>query len=135
MKKILLGLLILSFVSCASISIKPTESYLTQIQKTGTAAIGYYIAKNNIVHIPEILAWYEVFKKREALLDVKAEYKKGIKKLTEMISDDIFIQGQIEELINSLGIMVEGPEIPGEIQKYQEVVKHFMLGVSSVRLL
>ena len=139
MKRILIAILAIVFlfgcVGCAGIDVKwDNEATISVIQKSATSTVGYLVAKNNKEYIPDLLEWYSTFNNLEEFVDIQTEYTNGIEKLSELISDDPYLQLQIKNVMSVLEINVEGPAIPEDLGKYKAVVDSFMLGVMAVQI-
>ena len=132
-KKLIAAIVTMMFIGCATVSIKPNDEVLTVLQKSAVSTVGYLIAKNKPDRLYDILAWYSLFQNASEFVDIQAEYQNGIQKLSELISDDPFLQMQIKNAMDMLKISFEGPQLPDELTKYSQVVDYFMIGVSAIK--
>jgi len=133
MKKLIAIFIALLFVGCVGLSVKPDNNGITLLQKSAVSTVGYLVAKNNTKHIPDLLRWYDVFNGTKEFVDVQQAFKDGTGKLTALISDDPYLQLQINNAMAMLNISVDGPVIPEELDKYRDTVDLFMSGVKAVR--
>ena len=131
MRKLISILLVLAFVGCVHIGVKPDKELLTVLQKSAISTVGYLVAKNNPDKIPDLMKWYEGFLELEEFYDIQTSYQDGAAKLSELISDDAFLQLQIKNAMDILEVTVEGPMVPEEVEKYKYIVDYFMLGVAA----
>jgi hypothetical protein len=131
MKKLIAIILAVAFVGCASISLKPQAEILTELQKTAVSTVGYLVIKNNPDYVPKFKSWYENWKTTTEFELQQAGYQAGIQKLSELISKDPFLQLQMKNALAMMDITFEGPQVPGDIEQYNQVIDCFMLGVSA----
>ena len=131
MKKIIVILMAFFLVfGCAGFEVKiDKENAATVLQKSATSTVGYLIAKNNRKYIGEILDWYYQFKNFQKLGDIQTAFRDGKAKLASLISDDPFLQLQIQNAMSLLELSGDGPQVPSEIERYIDAVDWFMLGV------
>ena len=109
------------------------EAASTVLQQSATSTVGYLIAKNNRTYIPQILDWYYQFKTYKEIGDIQDAFQEGRVKLSRLISDDPFLQLQIQNAMTLLKISGDGPQLPSEIDRYIEAVDWFMLGVMAAQ--
>lgn len=121
--------LVFSLGSCSGIDVKMSDEVITVLQVSATSTVGYLIAKNNPTYVDEMLLWYNSFNTETELIDVQAMFKEGIAKLSILISDDPYLQLQVQNAMTLLEISVNGPQVEEDLGKYKVVVDSFMSGV------
>ena len=131
---ILCGVFLVGLFGCAGFSITPTNDVITVLQASAVSTTGYLIAKNNVEHINSIMNWYSYYKTNKELVDVQTAFQDGMVKLSELISDDPFLQLQVRNSLNLLEVRYDGPQIETEISRYNAVVDNFMAGVIAGQL-
>ena len=133
MKKLISAFVVIMFIGCVGVTVKPDINGITMLQKSAISTVGYLVAKNNPKYIPDLLKWYDTFKGLDEFIDVQSEYREGVMKLSAMVSGDPFLQMQIRNAVDMLEITFDGPVVPEELEKYSEVVDYFMIGVRAVQ--
>jgi len=130
MKRIISIILAVAFVGCASIDLKP-QTEITELQKSAVSTVGFLIAKNNPDYVPKFKSWHEKWNTITEFNMQQIEYQVGIQKLAEIISKDPFLQMQMKNAMSMLDVTFEGPQVPGDIDRYKQVIDYFMIGVSA----
>ncbi len=113
--------------------IKIDEEALSIIEMTALTTLGYLVGKNNRDYIDDMESWYALFQGTGELIDVQETYKHGLHRLIEDLTDDKFLQLQIENTMSLLKIDIEGPQIPEELKRYRKIVDSFMSGVKTAK--
>jgi len=78
-------------------------------------------------------SWYAIFQGHNEILDLQEAYKHAVHTLAEKLTDDKFLQLQLENAMALLEINAEGPKIPEEVQRYRKIVDIFMSGVKTAK--
>lgn len=131
---ILCGVFLIGLFGCAGFSIKPTNEVISVLQASAISTVGYLISKNNPRYTDSILNWYSFFKSENGLVEIQAAFQDGMNKLSELISDDPYLQLQVRNAMNLLEIRYDGPQTDLEIGKYQAIVDSFMSGILAGKL-
>jgi len=62
MKKLISAFVVIMFIGCVGVTVKPDINGITMLQKSAISTVGYLVAKNNPKYIPDLLKWYDTFK-------------------------------------------------------------------------
>ena len=136
MRKLLILVYISIFmfiISCAGLGVKLSDNSNEVLQKSATSTVGYLIAKNNPKYIDDMVTWYNVFNNADTLGSVQESFQEGMGKLSQLISDDPYLQLQVKNLSGLIQIDYNGPQLPEEVEKYKDVVDSFMDGVMTAK--
>ena len=132
MKKLLIAIMCLGLLGCGTVGLQFSDDSSTILQASAISTVGYLVVKNNPEFRPKMMEWYKTFQGASTLITVQTMFKEGLDKLASSVSKDPYLTMQIQNAMTLLEINVEGPQVEVDIEKYQEYVRSFMMGVTAV---
>ena len=113
--------------------IHKNDEALELVEIMTLSTLGHLVAKKNPDWIDDMESWDGLFQNAGGFTKLQELYKHAMHTLIEKVTDDPFLQVQIENAMTLLGLEMMMPDLPEIAPRYRKIVDAFMTGVKSMK--